>query len=103
MKKITQFVETTRERYIEHRNQFVSYKRGGRFEIALADPCDAFSQERVWHNEAISDIGQTPEWTLVAMSILQRYHPEHSQFFILEEVELGVTTTQIGLNGQEEK
>ncbi len=101
--KITQFVETTRKRYDEHVQMYVTYQHGGRVNTSRAEHNDTISQVRVWHNQAISDIGLYPEWTLVALSLEQRYHPEHSQYFILEEVEMGVTTIRIGLNGQEEK
>ena len=100
--KLTQFVETTRDRYVERRDAYIALERGGRVEVAQAEPCDQFSQERVWHNAAISDIGQQPEWALVGMALLQRYRPEHSQYFLLEVVDMGVKTTKLGLNGQEE-
>jgi len=93
--KITHFVETTRERYIAHRDEYISYKHGGRYDVSESEPCDQFTQEKVYHNADISDIGQRPVWTLVAMAMFQRYHPEHSQYFVLEEVTLGVTHREV--------
>ena len=101
--KLTQFVETTKDRYVAKRDKYIAHEHGGRAEVAHAEICDQFSQERVWHNESISDIGQHPEWNLVGLAVFQRYHPEHNQYFLLEEVEMGVTTKRIGLNGQEVK
>ncbi len=98
-----QFVETTFERYNDH---VQAYKKltvhGGRVDIKQVDT-DPYTQVKVYHNPAISDIGQEAQWTLVAFALILRYDREGSQFFILEEVTMGVTTKQIGLNGQEVK
>ena len=88
--KVTHFVETTRERYIEHRDNYLNLLHGGRSYVTMTEPCDQFSQEKLYYNASLSDIGRKAAWTLVAMGIFQRYHPEHSQYFILEGVELGV-------------
>ena len=102
--KLTQFVETTRERYEAHVHEYQKLTTyGGRTDFHATDIGDELTQVKLYHNPRISDIGLTPEWALVAMGIYNRFHPEHSQYFILEEVTMGVTTKQIGLNGQEEK
>ena len=94
-----QFLETTKERYNEHVFSYQE-KHGGRKDIQRVET-DPWYQVKVYHNPAISDIGQDPKWFLVAFALYDRFHDEHSQFFILEEVEMGVTTKQIGLNNKE--
>lgn len=97
-----QFVETTREKYQAHVEEYNTLKHGGRVDIQQVE-VDEWYQIKVYHNPAISDIGRRPSWFLVAFSLIDRYHDEFSQFFILEEVEMGVTTKQIGLNNEEVK
>lgn len=94
--KITHFVETTITRYANHRAEYLKLTvHGGRVDISKSESCDQFVQEKIYHNHDISDIGQRPVWTLVGMAMFQRYHPEHSQYFILKEVELGVTHKEV--------
>lgn len=88
--KTIQFVETTKERYDAHVADYTCLtKHGGKHIISTAEN-DAMTQVKVFHNPNISDIGQLPQWFLVAFAMYNRYKPEHSQFFILEVVEMGV-------------
>lgn len=88
--KTIQFVETTKERYTDHVADYTCLtKHGGRYDIVTVEN-DALTQVKVYHNPNISDIGQRPKWFLVAFAMYNRYKPEHSQFFTLEEVEMGV-------------
>ena len=89
-----QFVETTKERYDTHVKRHVDLIFGGRVDISTAED-DQFRQVKVYHNPAISDIGQTPQWVLVAFALENRFKPEHSQFFVFEEVEMGVTHKEV--------
>lgn len=94
--KVTHFVETTHERYtalVADYNALDVY--GGRVDAHATDHGDAVIQVKTYHNPRLSDIGRRPEWILVALAILQRYHPEHSQYFVLEKVELGVTHKEV--------
>ncbi len=109
--KVLQFVETTKQRYDDHVVKVRNVNTyGGRWNVSEYDD-DQVSVVRTYHNEAISDIGQAPQWQLVGLAIYHRHLTDDrsspraifNQYFILEEVEMGVTTTQIGLNGQEEK
>lgn len=105
-----QFVETTKERYEDFVVKVRDPNYGGRWSTSKYDD-DQLYVVRTYHNEAISDIGQDPNWHLVGLAMYHRHltddrsaaRDQFNQYFILEEVEMGVTTTQIGLNGQEEK
>ncbi len=106
-----QFVETTKERYDDHVVKVRdSSTYGGRSSISEYDDDQVYTV-RTYHNAHISDIGQTPNWHLVGLAIYHRHlmddrsgpRSQFNQYFILEEVEMGVTTTRIGLNGQEVK
>jgi hypothetical protein len=98
--KITHFVETTKERYIEHRDQYKSLTTyGGRVDIVSTERGDQLTQEKIYHitgPDVYKPFPQDNIVTLVGMAMFQRYHPEHSQYFILELVELGVTHKEVG-------
>ncbi len=87
--KTIQFVETTKERYNAHVDDYVNGLHGGREQYYTAED-DQSRQVRHMHNPCISDIGQKPQWYLYAFALENRFKPEHSQFFILEVVEMGV-------------
>jgi hypothetical protein len=87
--KTIQFVETTKKRYEEHVDDYVNLLHGGRWQYTTAED-DQSRQVKYYHNPCISDIGQKPQWYLVAFALENRFKPEHSQFFILEVVEMGV-------------
>lgn len=97
--RITHFVETTKERYVKHRELYQMLSAGGRCDIVSTEPCDQYTQEKVYHitgPDVFKPFPQDNIITLVGMAMFQRYNPEHSQYFILEEVELGVTHKEVG-------
>lgn len=99
------FIETTRQRYETHVEEYQRINvHGGRVDVKQVTT-EPYFQVKVYHNPYLSTIGK-PEWkaawTLVAMALIDRKDPTAHQYFILKEVEMGVNTTQIGLNGEEE-
>ncbi len=87
--KTIQFVETTKERYDTHVAEYTTGVHGGRWNYETAED-DQSRQIKHYHNPAISDIGQKPQWYLYAFALENWFKPEHSQFFVLETVEMGV-------------
>lgn len=80
-----QMVETTQERYEAHRMK-VKVRTG-----------------TVERDRRRGERGQQCllylDGMLVAMGVYNYDKPAHSQFFIYEEVEMGVTTKEVGFNG----
>jgi hypothetical protein len=97
--KTIQFVETTKERFEAHVAEYTCLTiHGGRYQYTTAED-DQSRQVRHYHNPCISDIGQKPQWYLIAFALENRFKPEHSQFFMLKVVEMGVHYQEVGFNG----
>ena len=98
-----QFVETTRERYDAHVQEYTTYQYGGKFKVVQVTTEEWF-QIKVYHNPELSDIAREPDWTLVALALIDRAHDgAFSQYLILKEVEMGVITRTFDANGKEIK
>lgn len=104
--KTIQFVETTRDHYIAHVRAYRDGKHGIRHVNVLEVETEPYTQEKVYQavgvDPYVAMLGQHEKWTLIAFGLFNKIHPEHTQYFILEEVTMGVTSKQIGLNGEEE-
>ncbi len=86
--KTYQLVETTQDRYKEHVLKW--YECLGKELRLQAYSTPEFSQYLLfWKRE------------LIAIEQKNRDYPEHSQYFVLQNVAMGVHTAQIGLNNQE--
>jgi hypothetical protein len=96
--KVRHFVETTQERYAEALASYRDGLFGGHISEQTWDD-DEGGQHRVMHNAGPDPMvpfpDRTVKWTLVAMCNWQRTHPEHTQYFILETVTLGVTHREV--------
>ncbi len=101
--KLTQFVETTKERYDAYVEDLQNSLRG-RVDITATEIDNDIRQVKVYHNPVLSDIGQIPQWGLVALSLNHRHlmddrsgpRSEHNQYFVLKVVEMGVTHREVG-------
>ena len=100
------FVEVNRERYDAYVKEYNDIKtHGGRVNTEQVT-CDEYFQVKVYHNPHFSTIGK-PDWrtlwTLVALALIDRKHENSNQYFILKEVEMGVSTKTFDTDGGEIK